>query len=1086
MKTWRRVLPWLLGCALGAAEAAGVPPPVPLACGDVAAGSAPESPLEALHAEIESLAATDPLATVPLLCRGYARARVAGELAAARWALSLSMPLIAYLDRHGEAEPLLEFALPVFERELGPIAPEVAEVHVAWAWINFRRGHNTATEAAWQRALAILERNPGERGIELQKALVGLAQVRLALGDHAGCEAALDRALAILADNGETVSEAAAAIQNVYTNLYLRREDFATARRHAEQQLAIERQLDHSIAQTTTPMLLLGQILERLDEFEDSERILREAVSLAESDRGPPQRHYLTALVQLARLLNERGRPAEAVPVAERAIALGERTLGPDAPRLVAPLDILADARRATGELPEALAAYERADAIVGAAARNVERQYLVAHYRGLARLAIEIGDVTTAAARLQQGLDIAGDDATLYVERAQLLQVRARLRAHDDPASAHTDLERALELLGARLPPTHPRLLRVVNDLCGLELAGGESNGPHCSGAANGLQPPLQTDPSLRSDILRHLSLRAGLRGATDESYELAVLALAAAAGAGPETLWPAQSRLADVLHERGRGPLAVLMGKRALATIESLRRRLGASDERYLRTFVADKTDAYRTVADWLLGDGRIDEGLEVLGLLRIEEYHEFATRDGDVGARSISFTPAETRLGKRLAAALGDAAGQEEIARLGELETRGRLSVRERRQLETLLTGRDATEPVRAGRLRSFLATGSDPHARGDARARSLRAERLQHDLHTFGPHTALLVYLLHDDRLRILAATPSGVHEVQLEVDTAALRRDIGTLLDAISRRGDTLATAQRLHAALIEPVARLLESAGVTRLVIWPDGALRYVPFAALHDGQDYLVTHHTVQLYAEPTAGGAPRGGLSPDSEMRGFGVSRAVGGYPALPGVADELCTVLRGPISGLASLPPGCATPGIGTGPFAGAGFADAAFTATTLREVLTAPRAYSILHISTHFSLRPGNALRSYLVLGDGSQLTLDHIATLDLSGIALLTLSACQTGLGGAVTDDGREVEALAALAQRRGAARVLASLWRVDDASTGLLMQALYRRLAQPGGTVADALRAAQLALNADGAHAHPYYWAGFVVSGSRP
>ena len=69
--------------------------------------------------------------------------------------------------------------------------------------------------------------------------------------------------------------------------------------------------------------------------------------------------------------------------------------------------------------------------------------------------------------------------------------------------------------------------------------------------------------------------------------------------------------------------------------------------------------------------------------------------------------------------------------------------------------------------------------------------------------------------------------------------------------------------------------------------------------------------------------------------------------------------------------------------------------------------------MLHLGTHFSLRPGNALRSFIVLGDGNKVTLERIGTLDFRGIELVTLSACQTGLGGATNDDGRVADLLPA-------------------------------------------------------------------------
>jgi CHAT domain-containing protein len=145
------------------------------------------------------------------------------------------------------------------------------------------------------------------------------------------------------------------------------------------------------------------------------------------------------------------------------------------------------------------------------------------------------------------------------------------------------------------------------------------------------------------------------------------------------------------------------------------------------------------------------------------------------------------------------------------------------------------------------------------------------------------------------------------------------------------------------------------------------------------------------------------------------------------------------------------------------------------------------YSILHIGTHFSLRPGNVMRSFLVLGDGARLSLDAISKLSFSGIDLVTLSACQTALGGMVSDDGREIEGLNMIVQRAGARQVIASLWQVEDKSTALLMRQLYGHLAKSGVDGAPALQQSQvelLTLNVGGhrPYEQPFYWAGFVAS----
>jgi CHAT domain-containing protein len=179
--------------------------------------------------------------------------------------------------------------------------------------------------------------------------------------------------------------------------------------------------------------------------------------------------------------------------------------------------------------------------------------------------------------------------------------------------------------------------------------------------------------------------------------------------------------------------------------------------------------------------------------------------------------------------------------------------------------------------------------------------------------------------------------------------------------------------------------------------------------------------------------------------------------------------------------------------------------------------------VVHVASHFRFSPGNETDSFLLLGDGSHLTLDQVrSSINLfGGVDLLTLSACETAMGGEA--NGGEVEGFAVLAQRQGAKAVIASLWPVEDTSTSLLMREMYRmREATPGTPKVEALRQAQLALlhgrvkptgPEDGArntevldpkmvstkpkssapsftadpaapYAHPYFWAPFILIGN--
>ena len=1060
---------------------------LPPACAKQASFEGTAMPLTELRQQVEKVGESDPMTAVRILCSTLPRAEReygADSLEFAWWVQTLATPLIAYMDEFAEAIPLLRFVTPIYERRLGPNAPEIAEIHVAYAWIAFRQGRLADAGDEWERALHIRESVPGARQIELQKALVGLAQVRVGQRRFADARTLLERAQAILAANGETSSEAAGAIENTLTNIAMREEDYPAARRHAEVQLKIELALraQRGPAQPVTAYTLYGQVLEKLDEYAEAESALREAVRLAEATDGPLQRHYRIALTHLGALLGARGKPQEALPVARRALDVAVEQLGPDAPNLVNVLLDLAEVERTLGEMPQAFAHYGRAGQLIAAHGADVERQVQVRHYRGLGLLQYQLGAYDDARASLAAGLKVAGDDPALSVERAGVLLALAHLDATTEPERARAQIGQALALYAARLPAAHPVLLRVVNDLCGIDIRTAPATAPNCLDAQRRLEAAREVEPGLRYAVYANASALAEARGNGGAAWLHAVRALSAAATLGtPDPAWQAQYRLATLLHHRGDDSLAIFFGKQAIDSIEKLRAWFGEDAQQLQAGFLRDKIGVYRATADWLMQTGRMDEGLQVLDLLKAQELYDFVLR-GDTKAEAdedrVALTQDERQLLTRYTRLLrADAQAGATIDTLAHRRDAGRITPQESRHLGQLLQGQDAVEAARAKRISEFVA--SEAGGSIGTTQRNITTKRLARELQRFGPESAIGVYLLTERHLRILVATRTEQTEHLIEVDAPALRREIGDLLEAISRREDIRVRSRKLYDLLARPLVEAAHKASAKRLVLWPDDALRYVPFAALHDGRKYLVEDFAIQMYADAAGQPGQADGTKPDLEVLGLGVTRSVGGFQALPAVADELCDIVRGPITGLEIPGKACPAPAIGDGALPGKGYANAAFTEARLGQLLEGPHDYSILHLGTHFSLRPGNALRSFLLLGDGGRLTLDKISALDFAGIALATLSGCQTAMGGAVAADGREIEGLSAIVQRRGASSVIASLWRVEDQSTASLMRRMYDEMAA-GTDVARALQLAQLSL----ADRHPYYWAGFLLTSS--
>jgi len=95
--------------------------------------------------------------------------------------------------------------------------------------------------------------------------------------------------------------------------------------------------------------------------------------------------------------------------------------------------------------------------------------------------------------------------------------------------------------------------------------------------------------------------------------------------------------------------------------------------------------------------------------------------------------------------------------------------------------------------------------------------------------------------------------------------------------------------------------------------------------------------------------------------------------------------------------------------------------------------------------------------------------------------LVVLSACQTGLGQEIKGEG--LVGITRGFMYAGAARVVVSLWSVNDKATSELMTKFYRKMLKEGQSPAAALRAAQVEMWQQKAWQSPFYWAAFVMQG---
>lgn len=143
------------------------------------------------------------------------------------------------------------------------------------------------------------------------------------------------------------------------------------------------------------------------------------------------------------------------------------------------------------------------------------------------------------------------------------------------------------------------------------------------------------------------------------------------------------------------------------------------------------------------------------------------------------------------------------------------------------------------------------------------------------------------------------------------------------------------------------------------------------------------------------------------------------------------------------------------------------------------------FKIIHFATHGLIDDKRPARSSIILAldeDPSEdgfLQMREIFNLKMNA-ELVVLSACQTGLGQFIRGEG--IEGLSRAFFYAGASSVLMSLWAVNDQATWQLMERFYRHL-ESSEMSTTALREAKLEMIRSKVFSHPFYWAGFILTG---
>ncbi len=534
-----------------------------------------------------------------------------------------------------------------------------------------------------------------------------------------------------------------------------------------------------------------------------------------------------------------------------------------------------------------------------------------------------------------------------------------------------------------------------------------------------------------------------------------------------------------------------AIALSKMGINISQSLRHDISATGSKNLDFFTKSIKDRYQSLTNMLAKEGRLAEAQEVMGLLKVNEFSQYTrgVNNKDSTLNHLTFTVLEQGLIAPYETILDKIINQNK--KLKELNAGSKTQL-DQNLTEALVKQLNKNQEDFIEYITSMAV---DIPKKSTAEVQSTKVslahlKQLQETIKNSGSDVALLRYYLTEDSLGVIITGANGQLSKSIAIKNSELSKKITDFNQLLRNpKLDPRPAAEELYKLVFEPVVRDLKKLGAKTVMLSLDGILRYIPFAALYDGKHYLVERYKLPIFTSAVSNKL-NDSVSPTWQVSAMGVTHSIRDFPALPGVQAEVDGIVRHGSEGI--LP--------------GQILLDKNFTSLALREATK--QNFPVLHIASHFVFSPGTEVNSFLLMGDGQELTLGDIRTqnFDFSHVDLLTLSACETGMGGGVDNDGREIEGFGVTAQRQGAKSVLATLWPVADKSTAILMKDFYQLHQEQKLSKAEALREAQLdMLNGTQDHtiaekkapvsaqfkvdpkkpyAHPFYWAPFILMGN--
>jgi CHAT domain-containing protein/Tfp pilus assembly protein PilF len=553
-------------------------------------------------------------------------------------------------------------------------------------------------------------------------------------------------------------------------------------------------------------------------------------------------------------------------------------------------------------------------------------------------------------------------------------------------------------------------------------------------------------------------------------------------------------------LLAKQNQPELAIVFYKQSVNVREAIRQDLRVLPKKQQQSYTQTIAHTYRDLADLLLKQDRVLEAQKVLDLLKVQELEDYLrnVRGNNQTAAGLPNLPPEEQFNQNYNALINKAIELgKELTQLEKIPELNRTPQQQQRITELrnnqqkILTEFNAF--IRSPAVETIVQQLSNTAKRQNVELEDLNS--LRDNLKKLEQNAVLLYPLILDDRLELVLVTADSppIHRT-VPVKREDLNRAIAQFRTALEdSNSDAKTPAHELYDWLIKPIENELSQANAQTIIYAPDGQLRYIPLAALYDGNQWLVQRWRVNNI---TAKSLTDFNTQPQHQLRVLAAAFTKGSYNF--NIGNQQFSFNGLPFAGVEVENLATELPGTTK-------LLDNAFS----REgTVSRMNDYTIVHLATHAAFVTGKPEDSFVLFGDGSRATLRDVENWSLPNVDLVVFSACETGLGG--FGNGAEILGLGYQLQRTGARAAIASLWSVSDGGTQALMDTFYAALQTGKMTKAEALRQAQVALITGDYKAlgeqrglgvqqrinsslpekvstklsHPYYWSPFILIGN--